>query len=300
MLRDPRVRGGHADRQRGGRPVGRRDRRPRAQEDRAGAGRQRPVRRDAVGRPRPGRRGGDHRALPEQRPVLHRGQAVHRAHRRLRRVRRRVRRRRWRRSRVGDPMDDGTDVGPLATEQGRDDVEELVDDAVAKGARVLCGGERAGPARAGATRRPWSPTSPPDMRMYHRGGVRAGRRAVPGAGTSTRRSSWPTPPTFGLGLQRLDHRPGRAGALHRRPRGRAGVHQRHDHVVPRAAVRRRQELRATGGSCPRTASASSATSRPSGSVPVTPPPPAPVPTRSRDGPHRTSVDLAPAPLRSGR
>jgi succinate-semialdehyde dehydrogenase/glutarate-semialdehyde dehydrogenase len=43
---------------------------------------------------------------------------------------------------VGDPMDPGTDVGPLATEQGRQDVEEQVQDAVDKGARVLCGGKR--------------------------------------------------------------------------------------------------------------------------------------------------------------
>jgi succinate-semialdehyde dehydrogenase/glutarate-semialdehyde dehydrogenase len=43
---------------------------------------------------------------------------------------------------IGDPLEDGTDVGPLATSSGRDDVEELVADAVAKGAKVLCGGER--------------------------------------------------------------------------------------------------------------------------------------------------------------
>ncbi|MCB5164248.1 NADP-dependent succinic semialdehyde dehydrogenase [Streptomyces bambusae] len=43
---------------------------------------------------------------------------------------------------VGDPMAEGTDVGPLATEQGRTDVEELVDDAVRQGAEVLCGGRR--------------------------------------------------------------------------------------------------------------------------------------------------------------
>ena len=43
---------------------------------------------------------------------------------------------------VGDPMQETTDIGPLATESGRDDVEELVGDAVAKGAKVLCGGER--------------------------------------------------------------------------------------------------------------------------------------------------------------
>ncbi|RKR91427.1 succinate-semialdehyde dehydrogenase/glutarate-semialdehyde dehydrogenase [Micromonospora pisi] len=43
---------------------------------------------------------------------------------------------------VGDPMDPATDIGPLATEQGRIDIEEQVDDAVRKGARVLCGGQR--------------------------------------------------------------------------------------------------------------------------------------------------------------
>ena len=41
---------------------------------------------------------------------------------------------------VGDPLAEGTDVGPLATEQGRRDVEELVQDAVDKGARVVVGG----------------------------------------------------------------------------------------------------------------------------------------------------------------
>jgi succinate-semialdehyde dehydrogenase/glutarate-semialdehyde dehydrogenase len=40
---------------------------------------------------------------------------------------------------LGDPMAAGTDVGPLASEQQRDDVEQLVADAVAKGAKVLCG-----------------------------------------------------------------------------------------------------------------------------------------------------------------
>ena len=45
---------------------------------------------------------------------------------------------------VGDPMAAGTDVGPLATEQGRLDVEELVADALDQGARVLLGGERPG------------------------------------------------------------------------------------------------------------------------------------------------------------
>jgi succinate-semialdehyde dehydrogenase/glutarate-semialdehyde dehydrogenase len=43
---------------------------------------------------------------------------------------------------VGDPMDPDTKVGPLATESGRDDVENYVKDAVEKGATVLVGGKR--------------------------------------------------------------------------------------------------------------------------------------------------------------
>ncbi|MER7757986.1 NADP-dependent succinic semialdehyde dehydrogenase [Kitasatospora sp. NPDC097643] len=43
---------------------------------------------------------------------------------------------------VGDPMDEATDVGPLASRQGRDDLEELVEDARTHGARIECGGGR--------------------------------------------------------------------------------------------------------------------------------------------------------------
>ena len=41
---------------------------------------------------------------------------------------------------LGDPTVDGTDIGPLATEQGRKDVQELVADAVGRGAQVVVGG----------------------------------------------------------------------------------------------------------------------------------------------------------------
>jgi succinate-semialdehyde dehydrogenase/glutarate-semialdehyde dehydrogenase len=43
---------------------------------------------------------------------------------------------------VGDPGQETTDLGPLASAAARDDIEELVADAVAQGAQVLCGGER--------------------------------------------------------------------------------------------------------------------------------------------------------------
>ncbi|MDT4963329.1 MAG: succinate-semialdehyde dehydrogenase / glutarate-semialdehyde dehydrogenase [Pseudonocardiales bacterium] len=66
---------------------------------------------------------------------------------------------------VGDPMDDKTKVGPLATEQGRKDVEELVSDAVAKGARVVVGGQR--PDEPGWYYPPTLITGiTKDMRMY--------------------------------------------------------------------------------------------------------------------------------------
>jgi succinate-semialdehyde dehydrogenase/glutarate-semialdehyde dehydrogenase len=66
---------------------------------------------------------------------------------------------------VGDPMADGTDVGPLASEAQRDDVEHLVADAVAKGARALCGG--AAPEGAGFYYPPTVLTGiTPEMRVH--------------------------------------------------------------------------------------------------------------------------------------
>ncbi|MEV7499044.1 NADP-dependent succinic semialdehyde dehydrogenase [Streptomyces sp. NPDC093018] len=44
--------------------------------------------------------------------------------------------------RIGDPLEEDTEIGPLASEQGRADLEELVDDARRSGAEVLCGGAR--------------------------------------------------------------------------------------------------------------------------------------------------------------
>ncbi|MBJ7454405.1 MAG: aldehyde dehydrogenase family protein, partial [Blastococcus sp.] len=43
---------------------------------------------------------------------------------------------------VGDPMDEATQIGPLATESGLEDVDKYVQDAVGKGATVLTGGNR--------------------------------------------------------------------------------------------------------------------------------------------------------------
>ena len=67
---------------------------------------------------------------------------------------------------VGDPMDPDTQIGPLATESGREDVEKYVDDAVAKGATVARRREAGRPARAGSTSRRCCPGSRPEMDLY--------------------------------------------------------------------------------------------------------------------------------------
>ena len=66
---------------------------------------------------------------------------------------------------IGDPLDDTTQVGPLATAQGRDEVDEQVADALEKGAKALCGGEKIdGP---GWFVQPTALTAlTPDMRAY--------------------------------------------------------------------------------------------------------------------------------------
>jgi succinate-semialdehyde dehydrogenase/glutarate-semialdehyde dehydrogenase len=66
---------------------------------------------------------------------------------------------------VGDPLDEATEVGPLATKQGVDELAELVDDAVAKGARATVG--QTAEDRAGWF---YPPTvlegATPEMRLY--------------------------------------------------------------------------------------------------------------------------------------
>jgi len=49
---------------------------------------------------------------------------------------------------MGDPTDEGSQLGPLSSQEQFDTVKEQVDDSVAKGAKILCGGEA--PDRTGA------------------------------------------------------------------------------------------------------------------------------------------------------
>ncbi len=68
---------------------------------------------------------------------------------------------------VGDPMEPGTDVGPLSTESGRSDLEELVDDALRRGAKARCGGRRPPGFDAGWFYQPTVLTGiTPEMRIH--------------------------------------------------------------------------------------------------------------------------------------
>ncbi|MFJ6850542.1 NADP-dependent succinic semialdehyde dehydrogenase [Streptomyces sp. NPDC091271] len=68
---------------------------------------------------------------------------------------------------VGDPLEESTDVGPLSSEQGRTDLEELVEDALGKGATALCGGGRPDGLDRGWFYEPTVLTGiTPDMRIH--------------------------------------------------------------------------------------------------------------------------------------
>ncbi|MGW7198575.1 NADP-dependent succinic semialdehyde dehydrogenase [Streptomyces chryseus] len=69
---------------------------------------------------------------------------------------------------VGDPAQETTDVGPLASEQGRTDLEELVDDALRLGATAQCGGRRPEQHDKGWFYEPTVLTGvTPGMRIHH-------------------------------------------------------------------------------------------------------------------------------------
>ena len=151
---------------------------------------------------------------------------------------------------VGDPLDEATQIGPLATAQGRDEVNEQIADALSKGAKPLCGGGTVG--RPGLVRPAHGAVghNAGHARLSRRG-LRAGHRVLPGRrhrrGDSARQR-------HGLRarLERLDRGPGRAAALRRRDRGGHGLHQLVHGLVLRPALRWDQALGVrTGADTPR-------------------------------------------------
>ena len=142
---------------------------------------------------------------------------------------------------VGDPTDPDTDVGPLATESGRDEIAQA-------GRRRRRGRARRSVAAAQPLDRPgwfYPPTVvtdiTKDMALYTEevfGPVASMYRAA-GIDEAIEIAN---ATTFGLGSNAWTNDEAEQAALHRRHRGRPGLHQRDDGVLPGAGVRRRQAV----------------------------------------------------------
>ncbi|MEU3049717.1 NADP-dependent succinic semialdehyde dehydrogenase [Streptomyces sp. NPDC006984] len=100
---------------------------------------------------------------------------------------------------VGDPMDEAVDVGPLATEQGRADLEELVDDALAQGATATCGGRRPPGLAAGWYYEPTVLTGVAEGMRVHREEVFGPVAALYRAGNLDEAIALANGTSFGLG-----------------------------------------------------------------------------------------------------
>ena len=162
-------------------------------------------------------------------------------------------------------MDPATEIGPLATAPIRDELAEQVERSVAAGAQAAAGRQEPRRARATSTRRRCSPSRCPgspacDEELF--GPVAALFRVA----DLDEAIALANDTVFGLGASAWTHDARASRSASRRDRGRRGLRQRHGEVRPAPAVRRHQALGLRPRALARTASASSSTSRPSGSL----------------------------------
>ena len=178
--------------------------------------------------------------LPQRRPGMHLGGAFLRAARGLRRLLGGLRRP-ARALRVGDPLDETTDVGPMVSAPQRAKVEAQVEAAVAAGAEVVVGGDRAGQERGHY----FAPTvvtgAPAETDLLRRGDLWPGGadRACWIARRGHRAGQLDP---LRAGRERLHARPRNGGALPARDPRRNSLDQRPAHRQRRRAVRRVQAV----------------------------------------------------------
>ena len=148
---------------------------------------------------------------------------------------------RMRALKVGDPFDEATEIGPLASEQILNGVHEQVQKSIAAGAKLLTGGNRIhGPGFF------YEPTVlvdvPKKFACLSRGNLRPG--GVDFSSTRFGRGDRAGQrQRIRIGSERVDKRPGRTGALRLRTGKRNGLHQRHGCVRPAIALRRSKTFR---------------------------------------------------------
>ena len=239
--RRPRRRGdAHRERRRG--KQRRVDRRKAHQEDGARAGRQRPVHRHAERRPRRGGRDGRHGAHDQQRPVVHRRQALHRrraiadafhATRSSSACARSSSAIRWTSARTSD----------RSRRRRSATISHVAGDAIASRARASCS---AGGRRRDGTGFFYEPTVladvPRDIAGVSRGDVRPACRDRSRARRRRRDRASRTTPASASARARGRRDAGGDRALRARARGGQRVRQRHGRVRPALPVRRREEV----------------------------------------------------------
>ena len=132
---------------------------PERQDERPRARRQRPVHRHALGRPRRHRR-----PPPSPRATLNNGQSCIAAkrfivHEQIADEFQRLLVEKMEALKVGDPMAEDTDLGPMSRPQGVEDLDKQVQDSRGRGRQAPHRRQAAGRPRATSTRRRCSPTS---------------------------------------------------------------------------------------------------------------------------------------------
>ena len=213
----------------------------------------------AVGQPRRRRGHRGQGALHQQRPVVHRRQALPRPRPRSTTRSSPGSSPAWSASRSATRWPTTPTSARSPPSRCSPTSPRQVDGSVAAGARLLCGGKRLG-TRGNF----YAPTVLADLPA----GAPAYREEVFGPVASLFKVAdldaaiaLANASPFGLGVLGVDHRRGRAAAVHRRARRRHDLRQRHGRLRPAAAVRRRQALRPRPRAVGRPASASSSTSR---------------------------------------
>ncbi len=142
---------------------------------------------------------------------------------------------------IGDPFDETTELGPLATADGVTTLDADVQETIKAGAKLLTGGKPLN--RPGNFYAPTVLSNIPDDSPAACDELFGPVASLFRAKDITRRDSHRQRHAFRIGRQRLDKRKERAGSVHQRHRGGHGVHQPHGRVRPAPSLRRSQTLR---------------------------------------------------------
>ena len=142
---------------------------------------------------------------------------------------------------IGDPMDEATQLGPLATPDILEGLDDQVRRSIEMGARLVTGGHRI--ARPGNFYEPTVLADVPEDSPAYREELFGPVAVLLRARDLEDAIRLANDTEFGLGASAWTDDKRRAAALCRRDRSRHGLRQRHGGVRPAPALRRREALR---------------------------------------------------------